>query len=136
LLGILGVWRLSRLLYAEDGPWNLLVRLRKAVGTGFWASLLDCFYCLSLWIGIPFACLLGETWKERGLLWPALCAGAILLERVTERAAAKSAVLYYEDQEDEHVLRQEQNATESRDAELGSRAQGSDESSRQLVRSK
>ena len=72
LLGILGVWRIVHLLHAEDGPWNLLAKLRRLAGEGIWGSLLDCFYCLSLWVAAPFAYFLGEGWKERLLLWPAL----------------------------------------------------------------
>jgi hypothetical protein len=81
LLGTLGVWRVTHLLYGEDGPWNILLKVRKFVGDGFWGSLMDCFYCLSVWISAPFAYGLGEGWKERLLLWPAFSAAAILLER-------------------------------------------------------
>jgi hypothetical protein len=80
-LGVLAVWRITHLLQAEDGPWNLFVRFRGLFGQGGFGALLDCFYCLSLWIAIPFAVWIGESWKERILLWPALSAAAILLER-------------------------------------------------------
>lgn len=82
VVAILGVWRITHLLQAEDGPWDFVVRLRAYAGSGGWGTLLDCFYCLSLWIALPFAWLCGEGWIERLLLWPALSAGAILLERV------------------------------------------------------
>ncbi len=84
-LGVLTVWRITHLLQAEDGPWDLVVRFRRLVGDGFWGKLLDCFYCLSLWIAAPFAWLLGGSLTERLLLWPALSGAAILLERLTER---------------------------------------------------
>jgi hypothetical protein len=88
-LGILSVWRVTHLLNAEDGPWDLVVRLRRLAGSGFWASLLDCFYCLSLWIAAPLAYFIGSRWFERLLLWLALSAGAIVLERlVPEKAEA------------------------------------------------
>ena len=74
VIGILGVWRVTHLLQAEDGPWDFVVRLRGYVGTGMWGRLMDCFYCLSLWIALPFALLCGEGWTERLLLWPALSA--------------------------------------------------------------
>jgi hypothetical protein len=82
VIGVLGVWRVTHLLQAEDGPWDFVVRLRGYAGTGMWGRLMDCFYCLSLWIAPPFALLCGEGWTERLLLWPALSAGAILIERV------------------------------------------------------
>jgi hypothetical protein len=103
-LGVLAVWRLTHLLNAEDGPWNLVVRLRQRAGTGFWAGLLDCFYCLSLWIAAPLAYFIGVSWFERLLLWLALSAGAILLERLAPEKAT-AAPLYSVDREDTDVLR-------------------------------
>ncbi len=106
ILGILGVWRITHLLQAEDGPWNLLVRLRRSLGSGTLGQLLDCFYCLSLWIAIPFAWAIGQTWKERLLLWPALSGAAILLHRATI-SESESPAAYFEDKEPSDVLRQE-----------------------------
>ena len=63
-LGILCVWRITHLLSVEDGPWDVVVRLRQAVGSGFWGKLLDCFYCTSLWVATPFAIGLGEGLGE------------------------------------------------------------------------
>ena len=98
ILGVLGVWRVTHLLNAEDGPGKLLVRFRKLVGYGFWGELLDCFYCLSLWIAAPFAWFLGGGWGERLLLWPALSGAAILLERATAKAPTiQEPALYKED---------------------------------------
>ena len=82
ILGVLAVWRITHLLNAEDGPRDLFVRLRRRAGEGFWGDLLDCFYCLSLWIAAPLAWELGESWKEKLLLWPALSAGGIVIERL------------------------------------------------------
>ena len=96
LLGALAVWRVTHLLNAEDGPWSILVRLRKAAGSGFWGDWLDCFYCLSLSIAIPFALVIGVNWMERLLLWPALSASAILLERVTGEKE-REAPVYWEE---------------------------------------
>src|ERR1035438_2749206 len=103
VLGILAVWRVTHLLNGEDGPWEIFVRLRKLAGAGFWGELLDCFYCLSLWIYLPFATLLGKEWLERVLLWLAFSGGAILLERVTVHHQP-SPLFYREDQEADHEL--------------------------------
>lgn len=91
LLGILVVWRITHLLYAEDGPWDVLARAREVLGRRLLGGLLDCFYCLSLWIALPVAWLLGSDLEHRLLLWPALSAGAILIERVTHRDEAPPA---------------------------------------------
>ena len=106
LLGTLAVWRATHLLQAEDGPGDVVVHLRRRAGTGFWGQLLDCFYCLSVWIAAPFAICLGKTWSRRVLLWLALSAGAILLERATDRKHGEAPALYIEESEDEYVLRQ------------------------------
>ncbi len=107
VLGSLCVWRVTHLLHAEDGPWDLVVRLRRLAGAGFWGGVLDCFYCLSLWVAVPLALVLGEGWKERLLLWPALSGAAILLERATSKKDPPPP-FYVEDQEDDDVLQQGQ----------------------------
>jgi hypothetical protein len=104
ILGILATWRVTHLLHAEDGPWDLLVRFRQLFGRGFFGSLLDCFYCLSLWIALPAAWLLGEGWKERLWLWPALSAGAILLEQATTHRNAPLVAPYFEEGESSDEL--------------------------------
>ena len=76
VLASLGVWRLTHLLNAEDGPWAILARLRAVAGDGAWGELLDCFHCLSLCISVPFALALGVGWGQTLLLWPALSAAA------------------------------------------------------------
>jgi hypothetical protein len=108
LLGILAVWRVTHLLNAEDGPWDLFVRLRSLMGNSSWGTLLDCFYCLSLWIAAPFANWLGGDWKERLLLWPALSSGAILAEVITSKLRRNEVApaQYFEEPEDSNVLRQ------------------------------
>jgi hypothetical protein len=97
VLGVLATWRITHLLQAEDGPWDFVVHLRRAAGTGFWGQVMDCFYCLSVWIALPLALVLGGTWGERVLLWPALSGAAILLERAS--AGGPSAAAYHRDKD-------------------------------------
>lgn len=99
ILGTFAVWRITHLFQTEDGPWNLVARLRRYVGDGFFGDLLDCFYCLSLWVSIPFALLLGEALIERVILWPALSAGAIVLERVLPEERQDAPAVYFEHEE-------------------------------------
>src|SRR5258708_13294575 len=77
ILGTLAVWRLTHLLAAEDGPFYLLARLRRRLGSGFWGGLMDCFYCLGLWMAVPFAIWLGGPWIERLVIWLALSGAAL-----------------------------------------------------------
>ena len=99
LLSVLAVWRITHLFAEEDGPWDLLFRLRRAAGEGFWATLLDCFHCLSLWVALPFAFGFGRSWIERLVLWPAISGAAILLERITRREPETPPAIYLEDEE-------------------------------------
>lgn len=116
LLGTLCVWRLTHMLNAEDGPGDAIVHLRRQVGEGFFGQLLDCFYCLSVWIAAPLAVLSGEKLGERILLWPALSAGAILLERATDWQAGKPPVSYVEDKEDDYGMLRRQEGTAQSDS--------------------
>jgi hypothetical protein len=86
LLSGLAVWRLTHLLSNEDGPWGVFERLRLAAGRGFWGELLHCFYCLSVWVSLPFAVLLPCAWWHRFLALWAFSAMACLLERATRDA--------------------------------------------------
>jgi len=101
ILGVLAAWRITHLLNAEDGPWNLLVKLRRFAGNGIFGNLLDCFYCVSLWVAAPLAWLLGGGWKERLLLWPAISAGAILLQKATSGEPGGLAAEYHEEERNE-----------------------------------
>jgi hypothetical protein len=79
----LAVWRITHLLQAEDGPWDLVFKLRKAMGNSFWGSLMDCFYCLSIWVALPFALVQGRAFFDIFILWMSLSGGAILLEKIS-----------------------------------------------------
>lgn len=131
ILAVFAVWRVTHLFNAEDGPWDLVFRLRRWAGSGFWSSLMDCFYCLSLWIAAPVAYLVGASWMERGLLWPAISAGAILLERlVPDKMRANES--YSEVEEKAYVLREE--STDVENAERGEvDGRGRELEARQLV---
>lgn len=83
ILSILTIWRLTHLFSKEDGPWDIIYRIRKAAGAGFFGNLLDCFYCLSIWIALSFGIWLGNSWWEKILYWLALSGAACLLEQLT-----------------------------------------------------
>ncbi len=81
LLATLAVWRITHLLAKEDGPWLLFDRLRRIVP----GQLLSCFYCLSVWLAVPFVWFTGGSLLEKFVTWWALSGAAVLLERVTEK---------------------------------------------------
>jgi Protein of unknown function (DUF1360) len=101
ILAALAVWRLTHLFHVEDGPFRVFGRIRDGVRRLALGELVDCFYCLSLWMATPFAVWLGSDWLERAVLWMALSATAILINRFVEAAEAaenaRQAALYYEE---------------------------------------
>jgi hypothetical protein len=101
LIFALCCWRVTHLLNAEDGPGKILVHLRRLAGTGLVGQLLDCFYCLSLWIALPLAALSTSSWRAGVPMWLAISGAAILLERATNR---QPVVHYYEESEETHEL--------------------------------
>lgn len=81
LIPALATWRLSHLVWAEDGPWSLIARSRKwAVGHG--TRVLECFYCISLWIALPAAFVVAPSIWAWLFDWFAFSGAAILLERL------------------------------------------------------
>lgn len=96
---VLATWRVASLLVNEAGPWNLFRRIRELAGIehdesgvktiipdGFFASLLDCVWCASIWVA--------AGWMVFDWLYPLLAvkvalifsisAGAILVQRWVE----------------------------------------------------
>ena len=83
LLSVLAIWRITHLFSKEDGPFDIIFAIRKRAGAGFFGSLLDCFYCTSVWVALPFGYWSGNSWGERLLCWAALSGAACLLEQAT-----------------------------------------------------
>jgi len=87
-LSLLATWRIAHLLAYEDGPWDVLVRLRARLGDGPLGRLVDCFQCVSLWVAIPFALIVGRGMLEWALAWLGLSGGACLLDRLGREPVA------------------------------------------------
>lgn len=97
IIAILATWRLSAVLSYETGPFNIFILLREMAGIvhdddgkktivpeSFFAELLDCVWCTSMWIGGAVAISLFFYPVLVWLLLPfALSAGAIIVEKVT-----------------------------------------------------
>ena len=88
LLAVLAVWRVTHLLAREDGPGDAVLRLRARLGAGFPGRLMDCFYCLSVWVAAPFALFVTRRPAELLVCWLALSGAACLLEKTTREPVA------------------------------------------------
>lgn len=82
-LSALAVYRLAFLVAREDGPWNVFRRLRSSVKDSALGGLVGCVNCLSVWISLPFAMFVGESWMERFVVWWALAGAVVLADRST-----------------------------------------------------
>jgi hypothetical protein len=82
ILAVLATWRVTHLLASEDGPADLIVRFRSRLGRGWVGGLMDCFYCLSLWVAAPAALFITQKPLDWLFTWLALSGAACLLERV------------------------------------------------------
>jgi hypothetical protein len=83
VVSLLAVWRVTHLLHAESGPWDVVGALRRGARRAGAAGVFDCFYCLSLWVALPFAAIASDDWIRGATLWFALSGGAILAHRAT-----------------------------------------------------
>ena len=90
----LATWRVSKLLTGEAGPFNVFLKIRKASGIvhldytpyqipdTFFAQLLSCVWCTSVWVGTLWfvAWYLAPKETELIAIPLALSAVAILFE--------------------------------------------------------
>jgi hypothetical protein len=81
-MAVLACWRVSHLLVREDGPWEVVARLRGALGGGMLGRMMDCFQCLSVWVAAPLALFVTPRPLEWVVAWLAVSGGACLLERI------------------------------------------------------
>lgn len=83
VLAVLATWRVTHFLSSEDGPFDLLFHLRERLGSTFAGHLMDCFFCLSLWVAVPLSLTVTHQVLDWVLTWLALSSAACLLERIT-----------------------------------------------------
>jgi hypothetical protein len=87
VLAVLATWRVTHLLAAEDGPGDIVVRFRALLGQSFAGRLMDCFYCLSIWIAAPAALFVTRHWLDWIMVSLAISGAACLLERLGQKPA-------------------------------------------------
>ena len=92
-LASLATWRVTHLLAEEDGPANVVARLRERAGDGRLGELMDCFYCLSVWVAAPFGLALARRSRDAPLYALALSGAACLLEQATRERVDADVVV-------------------------------------------
>jgi hypothetical protein len=104
ILALLATWRVTHLLAYEDGPADVIVKLRAALGSSFAGSLMDCFNCLSMWIAAPAALFVVRTPLAWLMVWLALSGAACLLQRLLPEAEIELPVTQPSEGDFSHVL--------------------------------
>jgi hypothetical protein len=87
-LGSLATWRLTHLLAEEDGPADLVLKARARLGRSRAGELMDCVYCLSIWIAAPISVGVTRRQSELPFTWLGLSAATCLIERLTNSPIA------------------------------------------------
>jgi hypothetical protein len=85
LLAVLATWRVTHLITREDGPAEVIYRIRRWMSAGFWGQLMDCFLCFSLWVAAAMAFFVASRPAAWVVSWLAISGGACLLERWSTR---------------------------------------------------
>lgn len=115
VLAVLATWRITHLLANEDGPADVIARLRARLGDGFAGKLMDCFYCLSLWVAAPAALFVCGKPPDLPLTWLALSGAACLLERMSREPAVIQPIPQTKEGDWDHgMLRSETNGAQER----------------------
>jgi hypothetical protein len=78
----LAVWRMTHLLALEDGPADVIAKLRVRAGSGPLGELMDCFDCVSIWVAAGFVPFVARRPGERAVSWLALSGVASALQRI------------------------------------------------------
>lgn len=107
VLASLATWRVTHLLASEDGPADLIVRLRIRLGRGLAGKLMDCFHCLSLWIAAAAAFFVARSLLDWQFTWLALSGTACLLERLGQGPVEVQPISEFSEGDSSHVLRSE-----------------------------
>lgn len=81
LLASLAVYRLSRMLSDEEGPFMVFSKVRGLAKPDTWIGRgLECIMCLSVWVALPIALYIDLTWTWP-LTWLALSAVTVILRK-------------------------------------------------------
>jgi hypothetical protein len=93
VLAVLATWRLSHLLASEDGPWEILARVRRWLGDSVFGRMMDCFGCVSIWVAAPISFFVLRRLPELFFCWLALSGAAFMLERLHPEPHAEPIVI-------------------------------------------
>jgi hypothetical protein len=81
LLASLAVYRLSRMITDEEGPFSVFTMLRGWFPPVNWIGRgLECIMCVSVWVALPVALFIDWTWTAP-LTWLALSSVTVIIRK-------------------------------------------------------
>jgi len=81
VLAALAVYRLSRMLTDEEGPFMIFTKLRGLAKPDTWVGRgLECIMCMSVWVALAVALYIDLTWTLP-LTWLALSSVTVLIRK-------------------------------------------------------
>jgi hypothetical protein len=81
VLASLAVYRVSRMITDEEGPFMIFNRLRGVFPpTGWIGRGLECIMCVSVWIALPVALWIDGSWNW-WLTWLALSGVTVIIRK-------------------------------------------------------
>lgn len=82
LLSSLTVWRVAVFICYEEGPFDLMVRLRRLLVRGGLGRLAGCFHCTAFWISLVTVGAVYRPDVKSFFLVLAIAGGASMSERL------------------------------------------------------
>lgn len=79
----LAVYRLSHLIAFEDGPGDCIAKIRERAGNSWIGKLMDCPYCVSVWVSLPVAVIHYSDIAGLIVDWLAISGAAVITEKIT-----------------------------------------------------
>lgn len=81
LIAGLAVYRVSRMIADEEGPFMVFSKLRGLARPDTWVARgLECIMCVSVWVALPIALVIDWTWTAP-LTWLALSAVTVIIRK-------------------------------------------------------
>ena len=83
LVAITAVYRLAYMLANEDGPFDVFSWWRNKLGQEAWYGRgFHCVLCMSFWLSLPAAILVGLPWF---IGWLGVAGGVLIVWQIFER---------------------------------------------------
>lgn len=79
-LSVLAVWRMTRMLCYERGPFHLFVHARRLLFRMHMGGVVSCFHCAAVWVSAAAVVMIYDPLPVSVLLVVGVAGGASVLE--------------------------------------------------------